>query len=110
MSLCNTWKTRSTRSASQNSQRGTILPKYNIQYAFDCSCYGRVEIEADSPEHAQAIARDLHSKDALIDGWDPNPEVGTENHRVVSILDESENEVVSYFDLEDAVAETQSEG
>jgi hypothetical protein len=76
------------------------MPTYTIDYAFDCSCYGSREIEADSPEHAAEIARELHLKDELVCGdWKAAPETGTDNNRVVQILDENSETVDDGFDL-----------
>jgi hypothetical protein len=59
--------------------------KFNVTYAFNCPCYGTVEIEAESVEEAAEIAKLKHNADNLIRGWDPAPEAGSEGYRVVSI-------------------------
>jgi hypothetical protein len=84
------------------------MAKYTITYAFDCPCYGNVEIDADSPEHAAEIAKQMYKEDTLIDTWDASPEAGCENYRVVSIAGDNDGivEVVDDgFDLDDDACE-----
>ena len=74
------------------------MKKYTINYAFDCSCYGEVEIEANSPEEAAEKAKDLHKKEELYKMFDPSPDLGVTNERVVAIYD-GEEMVDDGFDL-----------
>ena len=76
------------------------MPKYTIDYAFDCTCYGSMEIDAKSPKDAAVKARQLFERDELFDGWDPQPDCGTENHRVVDILDKNMDFAADRFDLD----------
>lgn len=66
------------------------MPKYKVEYGFDCPAYGEVEIEIDSEDPDEIIAhiKQLYEEDKLIDGWDYHPDVGCENHRVVHIFRE----------------------
>lgn len=83
------------------------MPKYKVEYGFDCPAYGEVEIEIDSEDPDELIKhiKDLYDKDELIDGWDYAPDVGCENHRVIHIFRECgngnswENLECGYFDL-----------
>jgi hypothetical protein len=75
--------------------------RYTIEYAFDVSCYGSVDIEAFSPEEARQKAIELHKADSLMDEWNPEPEVGTSDHRIVSIEDEDGEVVDDGFSLDE---------
>jgi hypothetical protein len=78
------------------------MAKYTIDWAFDCSCYGSTEIEAGSVEEAAQKARELHQSGSLTqDNWEARPWTGTENERVVMILDERMDCVDDGFDLND---------
>lgn len=77
------------------------MAKYVITYAFDCPCYGKIEIDADSPEHAAKLAKQMHKEDTLINAWEAAPEVGCESYRVVSIAEgDEEGEIYEGFDLD----------
>lgn len=83
------------------------MPKFIINYAFDCSCYGNRTIDADSAEDAVVKAKQMHAEDTLIQCWDPQPDVGTTNHRVVAIYDaDADGECVDDgFSLDETAAE-----
>lgn len=67
------------------------MPKYLVEYGFDCPAYGEVEINIDSEDpdeiikHIQALYRD---DELIVSGWEYCPDVGCDNHRIVQIFKE----------------------
>lgn len=74
--------------------------KFIVTYAFDCPCYGQIEIEAETAEQAAEKARQWHRDDKLIGSWSAEPVVGCDNYRVVSITEETGEVVVDGFSLD----------
>ena len=77
------------------------MAKYVVNYAFECPCYGRRVVEAASPEGAVIAAQRMFDEGSLINGWQEEPDVGCENHRVTHIEDEGGAAVVGGFSLEE---------
>lgn len=75
------------------------MPKYIVTYGFECPCYGDTSVAADNVEQAVEIIKKEFVADTLIEGWDPNPDVGCENYRVVTIEDEDGVVVSAGFPL-----------
>ena len=66
------------------------MPKFVVDYAFEVTCRGRVEIEADDLDHAHRKAEALLNANELIDGWDYKPEEGMMDERIVMVSPEEE--------------------
>ena len=76
------------------------MPRYEVELAFDCSHYGDLVVEADSPEHLLDILKQKFVADELNFTADPAPEVGTENWRIVTAVDLADKDGECYLEGE----------
>lgn len=69
------------------------MPRYSVDIAFDCSCYGTWGVEADNPEQLLEKIKAMFNNDVPLQA-EPMPSTGTSNWRIVAGYDEDAGKCV----------------